>query len=92
MQLQSGAACCTVETKRRIAVAPAAARSWTSPALHDEIMQVINIGHILYEAERPNQKWIADFTNIWTLEGWLCVAGRDRSELNLQHPGLFFDK
>jgi putative transposase len=25
-------------------------------------------------AERPNQKWIADFTYIWTVEGWLYVA------------------
>jgi putative transposase len=27
-----------------------------------------------FEAERPNQKWIADFTYIWTAEGWLYVA------------------
>ena len=27
-----------------------------------------------FEAERPNQKWIADFTYIWTGEGWLYVA------------------
>ncbi len=25
-------------------------------------------------AERPNQKWIADFTYIWTAEGWLYVS------------------
>jgi putative transposase len=25
-------------------------------------------------AERPNQKWIADFTYIWTAEGWLYVT------------------
>ncbi|MGL3210558.1 IS3 family transposase [Bradyrhizobium sp. BR 1433] len=24
--------------------------------------------------ERPNQKWIADFTYLWTAEGWLYVA------------------
>ena len=24
--------------------------------------------------ERPNQKWIADFTYIWTAEGWLYVS------------------
>ncbi len=23
------------------------------------------------EADRPNQKWFADFTYIWTAEGWL---------------------
>jgi putative transposase len=27
-----------------------------------------------FEAERPNQKWIADFTYIWIGEGWLYVA------------------
>ena len=27
-----------------------------------------------FAAERPNQKWIADFTCIWTAEGWLYVS------------------
>ena len=27
-----------------------------------------------FEAQRPNQKWIADFTYVWTAEGWLYVA------------------
>jgi len=27
-----------------------------------------------FAAERPNQKWVADFTYIWTAEGWLYVA------------------
>lgn len=27
-----------------------------------------------FAADRPNQKWIADFTYIWTTEGWLYVA------------------
>ncbi len=27
-----------------------------------------------FMAERPNQKWIADFTYVWTAEGWLYVA------------------
>jgi putative transposase len=27
-----------------------------------------------FEATRANQKWIADFTYIWTAEGWLYVA------------------
>ena len=26
------------------------------------------------QADRPNQKWLADFTYIWTAEGWLYVA------------------
>jgi len=27
-----------------------------------------------FTAARPNQKWIADFTYIWTAEGWLYVS------------------
>ncbi len=27
-----------------------------------------------FEAAGPNQKWVADFTYIWTAEGWLYVA------------------
>ena len=27
-----------------------------------------------FEASAPNQKWIADFTYVWTAEGWLYVA------------------
>jgi putative transposase len=27
-----------------------------------------------FEADGPNQKWVADFTYIWTAEGWLYVA------------------
>ena len=35
-------------------------------------------GNILdrqFTADRPNQKWVADFTYIWTAQGWLYVAG-----------------
>ena len=27
-----------------------------------------------FEATAPNQKWVADFTYVWTAEGWLYVA------------------
>ena len=27
-----------------------------------------------FQADRPNQTWLADFTYIWTAEGWLYVA------------------
>ena len=34
----------------------------------------MNILDRQFEAERPNQKWVADFTYIWTVEGWLYVS------------------
>jgi putative transposase len=27
-----------------------------------------------FQAKAPNQKWVADFTYIWTAEGWLYLA------------------
>ena len=27
-----------------------------------------------FKADAPNRKWVADFTDIWTAEGWLNVA------------------
>jgi len=27
-----------------------------------------------FEASAPNHRWIADFTHLWTTEGWLYVA------------------
>jgi putative transposase len=34
-----------------------------------------NVLNRQFTAARPNQRWIADFTYIWTAEGWLYVAG-----------------
>jgi len=33
-----------------------------------------NILDRTFEAHAPNRKWVADFTYIWTAEGWLYVA------------------
>jgi putative transposase len=27
-----------------------------------------------FDASAPNRKWVADFTYVWTAEGWLYVA------------------
>src|SRR5476649_1114545 len=27
-----------------------------------------------FTADQPNRKWVADFTYVWTAEGWLYVA------------------
>ncbi|GHC81223.1 hypothetical protein GCM10010136_34610 [Limoniibacter endophyticus] len=46
-----------------------------------------------FEADRPNQKWVADFTYLWTAEGWLYVAAvidlfsLDRAPSSLQFSG-----
>jgi putative transposase len=34
----------------------------------------INLLDRQFAAEQPNQKWIADFTYVWTAEGWLYVS------------------
>ena len=33
-----------------------------------------NVLNRQFTADRPNGKWIADFTYVWTAEGWLYVA------------------
>ena len=33
-----------------------------------------NILERAFTAAAPNRKWVADFTYIWTAEGWLYVA------------------
>src|SRR5271165_1898421 len=38
-----------------------------------------NVLNRTFEAPAPNRKWIADFTYIWTAEGWLYVAAAVRS-------------
>lgn len=40
----------------------------------DRAVIMANLLDRQFMAERPNQKWVADFTYIWTAEGWLYVA------------------
>ena len=43
----------------------------------DEGTRSLIAGNVLdrqFFADRPNQKWVADFTYIWTAQGWLYVA------------------
>ena len=40
-----------------------------------------------FTAERPNQKWIADFTYVWTAEGWLYVAAVISRRMRSIRPG-----
>lgn len=44
---------------------------------HDHGARSVIADNILdrqFQADAPNQKWVADFTYIWTAEGWLYVA------------------
>ena len=46
---------------------------------HDALTDVVhtlapNVLDRQFTATAPNQKWVADFTYLWTLEGWLYVA------------------
>ena len=38
------------------------------------VTQAQNVLERQFEAGAPNRKWVADFTYIWTAEGWLYVA------------------
>lgn len=43
----------------------------------DDGEQSVIAGNVLdrqFSADAPNRKWVADFTYIWTAEGWLYVA------------------
>lgn len=43
----------------------------------DDGLRSMIAGNLLdrqFSADGPNQKWVADFTYIWTAEGWLYVA------------------
>lgn len=43
----------------------------------DQGMRSVIAANVLereFEADGPNQKWVADFTYVWTAEGWLYVA------------------
>jgi putative transposase len=41
---------------------------------HPQSMSASNVLNRTFEAAAPNRKWIADFTYVWTTEGWLYVA------------------
>ena len=40
----------------------------------DEAAMALNELDRQFSASAPNQKWVADFTYLWTAEGWLYVA------------------
>ena len=42
-----------------------------------------------FEAPTPNRKWIADFTYVWTAEGWLYNPKRRHSTIGYMSPMEF---
>jgi putative transposase len=53
---------------------PKPRRSPTDTGLRPEQAIAPNVLDRQFSAEAPNQKWVADFTYVWTAEGWLYVA------------------
>lgn len=76
--LEDGLACGLhrVERLMRLNALRARPRRRGAPRDDGERSQIAaNILDRDFRATRPNQKWLADFTYIWTAEGWLYVAG-----------------
>jgi putative transposase len=44
------------------------------PGERPAMVQAQNVLERRFEAAAPNRKWVADFTYVWTAEGWLYVA------------------
>lgn len=49
-------------------------RGPTDVGLRQEHRIATNVLARQFEAAAPNRKWVADFTYLWTAEGWLFVA------------------
>ena len=74
-----GEACSENRVARLMRVAQLKARSKRRRLLSDsgqrpEPRIAANILARQLEAAEPNQRWVADFTYVWTVEGWLYVA------------------
>lgn len=75
--LEDGLACGLHRIERLMRVNALRARPRRRGKPKDDGERSIIAGNILdrnFEADRPNQKWLADFTYIWTAERWLYVA------------------
>jgi putative transposase len=50
-------------------------RRWpTDGGVRPEHLIAPNLLDRQFEARQPNQRWVADFTYLWTAEGWLYIA------------------
>ena len=77
LDLEEGLACGLPRIERLMRVNAMRARPRRRGKPKDDGERSVIAENILdrdFEADRPNQKWLADFTYIWTAEGWLYVA------------------
>ncbi|TXG82708.1 MAG: IS3 family transposase [Sphingomonadales bacterium] len=75
--LAEGLSCGLHRVERLMRVQGLKARPRRRGLPKDEGQRSVIAGNVLdrqFTAEGPNQKWVADFTYIWTAEGWLYVA------------------
>jgi putative transposase len=75
--LEEGLACGLPRVERLMRENGYRARPQRRAKPKDEGERAVIADNILdrdFAATRPNQKWLADFTYIWTAEGWLYVA------------------
>lgn len=77
MTLAEGLSCGLHRIERLMRVHGLRARPRRRGLPKDDGLRLVIADNILdrqFTAEVPNQRWIADFTYIWTAEGWLYVA------------------
>ena len=75
--LAEGLSCGLHRVERLIHLRGIKARPQRRGLPKDEGQRSVIVGNVLdrqFSADAPNQKWVADFTYIWTAEGWLYVA------------------
>jgi len=75
--LEEGLACGLHRIERLMRQNAMRARPRRRGKLKDDGERSVIADNILdrdFRAEAPNQKWLADFSYIWTAEGWLYVA------------------
>jgi putative transposase len=75
--LAEGISCGLHRVKRLLQAQGLRARPRRRGLPKDQGERLVIAGNVLdrqFTAGRPNQKWVADFTYIWTAEGWLYVA------------------
>lgn len=75
--LGEGLSCGLHRVERLMRVQGLKARPRRRGLPRDQSQRSVIAGNALdrqFTAEGPNQKWVADFTYIWTAEGWLYVA------------------